>query len=237
MSNLEIWNKHTKIPSQFIKKIQGKQYKGDSVNSTYVVRCLTEMFGVCGQGWGYTVLEHAFKDFANGDVLHYCLIHFWAGKDAKGFSQFGQTKAAYKTSTGGFMVDEDAPKKSLTDAITKAASHLGIAWEIYSGQYDDNKYIVHDSMGNVIDSPKKTPTPKPAPKKEEPIKEFSADDIQYIAATIQVLLECDDAATLQERMTMVKNHCEEHGRDVGVYDEIRDKIKPHYLKILRNVTT
>ena len=39
------------------------------------------------------------------------------------------------------MVDEDAPKKSLTDAIIKAASHLGIAANIFLGRWDDQKYL------------------------------------------------------------------------------------------------
>ena len=38
-------------------------------------------------------------------------------------------------------VDEDAPKKSLTDAIVKAASHLGVAANIFLGRWDDQKYV------------------------------------------------------------------------------------------------
>ena len=36
----------------------------------------------------------------------------------------------------GLRSDEDAPKKSLTDAIIKAASHLGIAANIFLGRWD-----------------------------------------------------------------------------------------------------
>ena len=38
-------------------------------------------------------------------------------------------------------VDEDAPKKSLTDAIVKAASQVGIAANIFLGRWDDQKYV------------------------------------------------------------------------------------------------
>ena len=36
--------------------------------------------------------------------------------------------------------DEEAPKKSITDAMTKCLSLLGFAAEIHLGLYDDNKY-------------------------------------------------------------------------------------------------
>jgi len=41
----------------------------------------------------------------------------------------------------GMMLDEDAPKKSLTDAIIKASSQLGIAANIFLGRWDDQKYV------------------------------------------------------------------------------------------------
>ena len=37
--------------------------------------------------------------------------------------------------------DEDAPKKALTDAITKALSYLGFNADVFLGKFDDNKYV------------------------------------------------------------------------------------------------
>lgn len=39
------------------------------------------------------------------------------------------------------MLDEDAPKKSVTDALVKCASYLGFAGDIFSGRWDDSKYV------------------------------------------------------------------------------------------------
>jgi hypothetical protein len=55
--------------------------------------------------------------------------------------QVGQTRAAYTTSKDKFLVDEDAPKKSVTDALVKCASYLGFAGDIFSGRWDDSKYV------------------------------------------------------------------------------------------------
>jgi hypothetical protein len=41
------------------------------------------------------------------------------------------------------VVDEDAPKKSVTDALVKCASYLGFAGDIFSGMWDDSKYVQH----------------------------------------------------------------------------------------------
>jgi hypothetical protein len=63
------------------------------------------------------------------------------------FEQVGQTMFVSfiradpnKGRAARFDTDEEAWKKSLTDAITKAASHLGIAADVHLGLWDDNKY-------------------------------------------------------------------------------------------------
>ncbi len=38
-------------------------------------------------------------------------------------------------------VDDDAPKKALTDALTKALSHLGFNSDVFMGMFDSNKYV------------------------------------------------------------------------------------------------
>jgi hypothetical protein len=53
----------------------------------------------------------------------------------------GGTKAAYMTSKGSLMVDEDAGKKSVTDGMVKCLSMIGFAGDIFSGQWDDSKYV------------------------------------------------------------------------------------------------
>jgi hypothetical protein len=141
--NLDVWNRFADIDPKFTKPITGKPYKGTSPNPQYIIQCLTEMFGPVGKGFGWNIIAEEFTPL--GDTfLHWCRIEFWwkqDGSERQSFEEYGQTKAAYKTSTGSFMVDEDAPKKSLTDAIIKAASHLGVASSIFLGRWDDQKYV------------------------------------------------------------------------------------------------
>jgi hypothetical protein len=38
-------------------------------------------------------------------------------------------------------LDDEAPKKALTDAMTKAFSHLGVSADVFLGMFDNVKYV------------------------------------------------------------------------------------------------
>lgn len=143
MSNMEFWNKVKKTDPSRVKPITGKQYKGNSPQPYYLVERMTESFGMCGLGWGLNIINERMERLTDNDVLHIALIELWYVQDGKrgAIQQVGQTKACYKTNAGGMMVDEDAPKKSVTDAMTKCMSYLGFAGDIFSGMWDDSKYV------------------------------------------------------------------------------------------------
>jgi hypothetical protein len=139
-NNLVLWEAHEDIDPRFTKAITGKAYSGTSPSPQYVIKCLTDMFGPVGIGFGWRVLVEGFQPLGE-KTLHWCRIEFWHTARANTFEAYGQTLAAYVTSKGGFMVDEDAPKKSMTDAIIKAASQIGVAANIFLGRWDDQKYV------------------------------------------------------------------------------------------------
>ena len=145
--NLQLWDRFADVDPKFTKAITGKDYGGTSPNPHYVIRCLTEMFGPVGHGFGWRVLVEGFQPFGD-TILHWCRIEFWTrqGGEIGTYEAYGQTKAAYPVKggpeKGGYVkVDEDAPKKSLTDAVVKAASQVGVAANIFLGRWDDSKYV------------------------------------------------------------------------------------------------
>lgn len=159
--NLATWKRFADIDPAFTKPITGKAYKGTSPNPQYIIQCLTELFGPVGKGFGWEVLQEGFEPLGE-EVLHWCRIRFWTQDRTDFFESYGQTKALMKT-RNGLMSDEDAPKKSLTDAIVKAASHVGIAANIFLGRWDDQKYVqsVADSFHTDDPEPKSSEKPKP----------------------------------------------------------------------------
>lgn len=126
-----------------VKPITGKQYSGNSPKPYWIVERLTDEFGPCGIGWGFTIINERFERFSDTDTLHVAAVRFWYVLDGKRgeLEQIGQTKSSYQSGAGKFILDEDAPKKSVTDALVKCASYLGFAGDIFSGRWDDSKYV------------------------------------------------------------------------------------------------
>jgi hypothetical protein len=143
MKNMEFWDRVKKTDPRRVKQITGKQYKGSSPQPYYLVERMTEEFGMCGIGWGMTILNERMERLTDTDVLHVACVELWYMRgDLRGaIQQVGQTKAAYKSSKGAMVIDEDAPKKSVTDAMTKCMSYLGFSGDIFSGHWDDSKYV------------------------------------------------------------------------------------------------
>lgn len=142
-SNTALWKAAFVTDPTAVKPITGKQYKGSSPKPYWLTQRATEIFGPCGIGWGLEVVNERFERLTETDVLHVALIRVWYEYEGKrgAVEQMGQTKACYKTAAGGMMVDEDAPKKSVTDGMVKCLSMLGFAGDIFSGRWDDSKYV------------------------------------------------------------------------------------------------
>ena len=182
--NLTLWNEFADIDPKFTKPITGKTYKGTSPNPQYVIMCLTELFGPVGIGFGWRVVAEEFIPLGP-KTLHWCRIEFWHTKRENTYESYGQTLAAYPTSGGSFMVDEDAPKKSLTDAIIKAASHLGIAANIFLGRWDDQKYVAEVNSEYRQDE-KKSSASQDAVKPVPTAVQVAADSLSNAATIAQL---------------------------------------------------
>jgi hypothetical protein len=100
-----------------------------------------------GIGWGVEIEKeeyiegHVISDDGQKAVVHCLRIRLWYELDGKrgSLQHFGQTQFVGKNKYGPFT-DEEAPKKSLTDATTKALSMLGFGSDIFMGLYDDQDY-------------------------------------------------------------------------------------------------
>lgn len=141
--NMALWQSVFKTDPSAVKEITGKQYKGNSPKPYWLIEQATKHFGPCGIGWGVQVVKESFQQVSPDDWLHTAIVRVWYMHDGKRgeIEQAGGTKAAYKTSKGTMMVDEDAAKKSVTDGMTKCLSMIGFAGDIFSGRWDDSKYV------------------------------------------------------------------------------------------------
>lgn len=137
--NLKLWDSVQATDPKYTKAFsRAGGFRGTAINATYQIRRATEQWGPIGGKWGCSIVSSDFVPGADGDVVHVALIDFWhpAGR----FQTFGQTTFVGSNKNGKFT-DEEAPKKSLTDAITKALSMLGFSADVHLGLFDDNKYV------------------------------------------------------------------------------------------------
>lgn len=143
MSNKSLWERVCVTDPKAVKPITGKQYQGNSPRPYWIVERMTEEFGPCGIGWGFNILNERMERLTESEILHVAVVRLWYMLEGKRgeLEQIGQTKCVYEKSKGGLMVDEDAPKKSVTDALVKCASYLGFAGDIFSGRWDDSRYV------------------------------------------------------------------------------------------------
>lgn len=119
---------------------------------------------------GTTILGGTKRYEIIREEMHQVEIEFWI-LDTEGFrrsfSAFGGTPMLYLTKSGNWMHDEDAAKKSLTDAYTKAASWLGACADIFLGLYDDKYRAVTHQADDAPEDPAGDEQPQtPAAKRQ-----------------------------------------------------------------------
>lgn len=186
MDNMKLWQSVCVTAPHAVKAIAGKQYKGNSPKPYWIIQRATETFGPCGLGWGINVLNERFERFGD-EALHVASVRVWYVLDGKRgeVEQMGQTRAAYTTAAGKYMVDEDAPKKSVTDGMVKCLSMLGFAGDIFSGQWDDSKYVEWAAQETARrESP--TITDKQAADIEALITAVGADKVAFLSWVSQM---------------------------------------------------
>ena len=150
--NLAIWNAVAETDPAFTKKFsRGGGFSGTAVNPTYLSWKATQVFGPVGIGWGVDVVRDGFQDGApmltDGQVvgrecIHWCYVRVWYkhnGETGEVY-HYGQTTFVGKNKYGPFT-DEEAPKKSKTDGMSKCLAQLGFSADVHLGRYDDSKYV------------------------------------------------------------------------------------------------
>lgn len=141
--NLALWQSVEKTPKDQTKAITGKSYSGTSPKPHYLVRKATETFGPCGIGWGFQIVDERIEEGAGGERLSIARVkvwYEWEGRRGE-VEHIGGTQFSGTRKSGQPFTDEDAPKKSVTDALVKALSMIGFAGDIFMGRYDDSKYV------------------------------------------------------------------------------------------------
>lgn len=166
--NLALWRQVSKTNPQFTKKAEVSGQNITAINAIYTVMMATEAWGPIGVNWGYNIIEDRLdtggthfdedKNIIGNTITHTIKLELWVRKQTLDPSRnmikhksedplarvvhFGHTPYIYWSRSYKYWItDQEAPKKSLTDALKKCLSLFGFSADIYMGLYDDFAYV------------------------------------------------------------------------------------------------
>ena len=141
--NMRFWDKINRPPTSALKKIQGGRMSGKTdISPMWRIQAMTELFGPCGLGWKYTIDKLWTEPGEGGQVTAFALVsvsYFENGTWSTPIPGIGGSMLVAREKDGHHTSDE-AYKMAVTDALSVALKAIGMAAEIYLGNYDGSKY-------------------------------------------------------------------------------------------------
>ena len=124
---MSLWDQVSETNPAFTKKVEYGKRKFTALDAYHQIMRATELWGPAGVGWGWDATFEVIGDLciAKLDIWH-------SGDRGNAFTTVGSAKVGN---------DGEAPKKALTDGITKGLSYLGFNADVFLGKFDDNKYV------------------------------------------------------------------------------------------------
>ena len=148
MENLKIYEQVRSVPAEAKKNIGGGRLKGmTDINPMWRIKKLTEVFGVCGIGWKYEIVEKWIetamaKDEITANVIINLYIRDEEGKWSDPIPGIGGSMLV-ASEQKGLYVNDECYKMARTDAISVACKALGMGADVYwdkdTTKYNDTK--------------------------------------------------------------------------------------------------
>lgn len=145
--NMTLWRSVEKTDPKHTKQVN--QRGGfTSIDAMYQIMRATEQWGPVGKGWywearyetliaeGGSEGKHTKQTIVFADVYIY-----WGRQEDREAYGYGPVRGSNVLVNDKGRYDEDAPKKAMTDALTKALSHLGFSADVFFGQFDIPEYV------------------------------------------------------------------------------------------------
>ena len=141
-NNMELWKQVAHTNPKYTKPFPSFGKTLTTIDPMYQIMTMTGTFGPVGRGWNYKV-KYTYTDkcvFAEVSVATTKIdvdpvTHF------EQWDYYGPVSAVQPLFKKNGTLDTEAPKKAMTDALTKAFSHLGVSADVFLGLFDSNKYV------------------------------------------------------------------------------------------------
>ena len=149
--NMRIYDAVRAVPEEAKRAITAGRLKGKTdINPMWRIKALTELFGPCGDGWGYTIDRLWIEEGAKGEKCAFAMISLWYRQDDGMRSDpvigIGGNMLVANEKNGLYTSDE-CYKMALTDAISVACKALGFGADVYWSA-DRTKYTPQQEPQN-----------------------------------------------------------------------------------------
>lgn len=199
---MSVWNHANKTDPSSTKDNKSGGHKSTSINGYWLVKKATELWGPCGTGWGYEILEDTFtegvpifdketKEVLCMSKMHTIKLRLWYPDSKEGVINYGHTPYVYNSKYGP-ICDMEAPKKSLTDAVKKCLSFLGFSSDIFMGEWDNPEYLEQRKLEEAVEK---------ADNKDEELERQEGEYRQWFKDHMETI---KTAVTLNELETVFK---------------------------------
>ena len=156
-NNLSIYEKLRTVPVEAQKSIAAGRLKGfTDTNPMWRIKKLTEIFGVCGIGWKYTITDQKIEKGGNNEQSAFVTIDLFVKVDNEWSAAIpgvgGSSFVANEKQ--GLHTSDECFKMALTDAISVSCKALGMGADIYyakdATKYDnDDKKVTLEAVNEI----------------------------------------------------------------------------------------
>lgn len=171
--NLQIWNTVNQVPSQFLKPITFGALNGKSdINPQWRLQAMTQAFGVVGHGWTYRIVKLWTETGADGQMMAFSEVAVKTkmnGEWGEEFSGIGGSMLC-QIASSKLKSNDEGYKMATTDALSVAFKAVGVAADIYLGNFDGSKYKFDYSKAYF----------EPEPPKRNPNHTYNANGVRTL---------------------------------------------------------
>lgn len=144
--NMSLFEQFRNTPEEAKRPIKGGRLKGfTDINPMWRFKRLTEVFGPCGIGWRYEIVDQRIVPGHGNEVAAFVDILLYYKKDGEwsaGIPGVGGSSFV-TTEKSGIHTSDECFKMALTDAISTACKALGMSADVHF-EKDRTKYNTQD---------------------------------------------------------------------------------------------
>jgi hypothetical protein len=130
--NKKYWDQLKTTDPRFTKKINKGFGELTTIDPMWQIGKMTEVFGPCGIGWGWDC------KYTYTDSMVFAEITIWLDCKSQNYGPVSSVQSLHKSNG---KLDDECTKKAMTDALTKALSHVGVSADVFLGMHDNSKYV------------------------------------------------------------------------------------------------